>query len=792
MGMKRTSKKQGVGIDTPETNRLTWKSKYEQICAAHATNGVSSASNSPREVELEEDTRSSALDGLCGYLSTDDSSAEEEEPDLNDEVEAFLKEVDDIYVGNRDIVPIANETKTTVGGTIMAASNGSIPSVALPTTIDMQAYMQATASGAIPANPQAPTVAWQECYDATTGYTYYWNMMTNEVTWTTPAEYQTYSEALAQWQKYHAEQAARAQLHQQQPQQHLQIQPQPHIPPQQQHQMYSFQTIAKGPQTVVARPHLENKTLQKPLGINMKRKSHNRSDSEDEKIELITSYGPNSGDESSSDQDKKPDIKPIIKKKKKKKVELKSIISNEITDNVSTSKLFGPQLPVSHSSEEVTKKDINSTSLVPYNPDCDDSETEDNTVVNCKLNSVPDKGPPGLEEEISSANSKDSVENEQQEKNEIKVKTENDGITTSNNGGSNSGADEEVDETKLLDRLRSQALLLKQLGGEIPDEVKKMVSSENQSASSASTVNTSTVPSITAIDSKPLVACYGPDSDQEQEASPAKIRVGETGLLSSPASAKRVKVKLSARGRELINTSLATAKARATDFVETSEGLKPIDSVTEESSGTSSSSSCNILGEGTSEGLKKKFPIDGSKSDSGESKRELYSRDDTINIDMPASKKAKFESMIHFVKAETLLLSEKTGAASTTLTEEETGLSDETMKAYIKDTASLLTDKMKFLSAGKESVSPVQIWTIQLETLLSAWEAKHLKISYLKSWLDATSKELERLESSVAPPGWLCTWSRYDTNCHIHLVNHLVSVLFCLFRITLKFTVLHY
>ncbi|KAJ8915229.1 hypothetical protein NQ315_015452 [Exocentrus adspersus] len=30
---------------------------------------------------------------------------------------------------------------------------------------------------------------WQECYDELTGYSYYWNTKTDEVTWTTPAEY---------------------------------------------------------------------------------------------------------------------------------------------------------------------------------------------------------------------------------------------------------------------------------------------------------------------------------------------------------------------------------------------------------------------------------------------------------------------------------------------------------------------------------------------------------------------------------------------------------------------------
>lgn len=33
---------------------------------------------------------------------------------------------------------------------------------------------------------------WQECYDESTGYPYYWNMQTNRVTWEMPEEYKNY------------------------------------------------------------------------------------------------------------------------------------------------------------------------------------------------------------------------------------------------------------------------------------------------------------------------------------------------------------------------------------------------------------------------------------------------------------------------------------------------------------------------------------------------------------------------------------------------------------------------
>lgn len=37
-------------------------------------------------------------------------------------------------------------------------------------------------------------VVWQECYDELTGYSYYWNTKTDEVTWTTPSDFKSIKE----------------------------------------------------------------------------------------------------------------------------------------------------------------------------------------------------------------------------------------------------------------------------------------------------------------------------------------------------------------------------------------------------------------------------------------------------------------------------------------------------------------------------------------------------------------------------------------------------------------------
>lgn len=116
----------------------------------------------------------------------------------------------------------------------------------------------------------------------------------------------------------------------------------------------------------------------------------------------------------------------------------------------------------------------------------------------------------------------------------------------------------------------------------------------------------------------------------------------------------------------------------------------------------------------------------------------------------------------------------------------------------------IVTEKLKFLSEGRESVSAVQTMQIQLQvriylqlrfiishnlffyvysnihcnnardvlyrqnaivellqTLSTAWAAGSLEDSYFQKWLTSTNHELERLEEDVAPDGWLCQWDRY-------------------------------
>ncbi len=78
---------------------------------------------------------------------------------------------------------------------------------------------------------------------------------------------------------------------------------------------------------------------------------------------------------------------------------------------------------------------------------------------------------------------------------------------------------------------------------------------------------------------KPLFPIADFAKGPENEESKSSSRSG-AALGGHKTKMKNIqKIKLSARARELIKTSLLTAKARATNFVETEDGLKPAEEV---------------------------------------------------------------------------------------------------------------------------------------------------------------------------------------------------------------------
>ncbi|KAF5301833.1 hypothetical protein FQA39_LY10618 [Lamprigera yunnana] len=86
---------------------------------------------------------------------------------------------------------------------------------------------------------------------------------------------------------------------------------------------------------------------------------------------------------------------------------------------------------------------------------------------------------------------------------------------------------------------------------------------------------------------------------------------------------------------------------------------------------------------------------------------------------------------------------------------------NETMKK-IEETHKTLKEKLTFLSEGREPVSPVQVIIIQMETLYEAMRVGSLTLEYLHNWLKQTCSELVKLEKEAAPVDWLLQWDRIN------------------------------
>ncbi|XP_014469072.1 PREDICTED: formin-binding protein 4-like [Dinoponera quadriceps] len=93
---------------------------------------------------------------------------------------------------------------------------------------------------------------------------------------------------------------------------------------------------------------------------------------------------------------------------------------------------------------------------------------------------------------------------------------------------------------------------------------------------------------------------------------------------------------------------------------------------------------------------------------------------------------------------------------------------EERTNEEMNDLSQIIMEKLKFLSEGRGSVSAVQTMQIQLQTLSTAWATGSLEENYFQKWLTDTNHELERLEQDAAPAGWLCQWDRSHKRYYYH------------------------
>ncbi|KAF0311797.1 Formin-binding protein 4 [Amphibalanus amphitrite] len=78
----------------------------------------------------------------------------------------------------------------------------------------------------------------------------------------------------------------------------------------------------------------------------------------------------------------------------------------------------------------------------------------------------------------------------------------------------------------------------------------------------------------------------------------------------------------------------------------------------------------------------------------------------------------------------------------------------------INDMVEEIVDKLEFLGVGLETVSPVKVLAIQTQTLCAAWQSGDLRAAYFLRWLEAEVAAFAERERDSAPDGWTMQWHR--------------------------------
>ncbi|GJQ74386.1 hypothetical protein Trydic_g21260 [Trypoxylus dichotomus] len=453
-----------------------------------------------------------------------------------------------------------------------------------------------------------PKSVWEECYDEKSGFTYYWNTQTDDVTWDVPPDYKKSSTKVENNKR---------KLYIPPPSEDkLMLGSIPHVN-MDKIKIYKIDDVQK------AAPPVNAKKDSSKNKNTVKKKSYPKklSDSEDEKIVLISSYGSES---SSEDEDNA----------------MKA--NNENKDKVQNSNYNSPE-KVTAPKEAIPEN----KSISPYNSE---------------------------------------------------------------------------DETDILTQIQTKAKMLKQMGGEIPESVKRLVHDTNEKKD------------VTGFS---LVAGYGnsdDESEQEEEQPLQKILfpiqnsnpivslfpiIHPTGASPSrdeespeksvtPPPEENVDLKAFQRKRR-IGVSLVNVQKRPPQPPELDN-----DAVESERPGFGF--------KGGTVTTTKEYP--GFKSGG-------------IMFAKPEESVQTVDNEDEYVKS-----------------------SDERLLKDIEEFHDTLGEKLKFLCEGHNPALPVQVMIIQMDTLYTAMKEKCLKPMYLQKWLNNTCDDLAKLEEEAAPAGWLLQWDR--------------------------------
>ncbi|GLV43659.1 hypothetical protein CBL_07014 [Carabus blaptoides fortunei] len=489
--------------------------------------------------------------------------------------------------------------------------------------------------------------AWQECFDESTGYPYYWNVETNDVTWEMPQEYRD---------RLTKKSVADTQASEK-----------PIIQPE---QLPVNNVNTKLTPNEMGRQRNTNKTKRK---VKAKKTRRSLSDSEDEKIVMITSFSEGSGSESDNE--------------KQLKVETKSSVGNLLKQDQPLV-VMGPHI------EDIPEEAKHTPTVIPS---------------------------------ASDMNKKEIIEPVKEEK---------------------------LDETVILSRLRTQAKVLQELGGELPKSVDKSIICSDK---------TELLSDIIKPQSLALVACYGDDSEPENEPPPPTTM---PSLFPIPNEPKEINLE-SSQSTLFPVTKPIDVKQFETPINNVKPQTQSVPKETEEDSLVHNKVFKRKKRLGVVFGVpqvknEKRAKITSEPAvevdSSGEVRKGLGFQDEcdsNSNETVVLSDKSAFKKgNIAFVKADVLNIGEQPTVKNDTSENADDDIED---FQEIKD---LVSEKVSFLGEGKPPVSPVQIMSIQLQTLEAAYKANGLSRRYLYTWLRETSTELGKLEQDAAPDGWQCQWDR--------------------------------
>lgn len=313
------------------------------------------------------------------------------------------------------------------------------------------------------------TCAWQECHDKDTGYPYYWNMNTNEVTWAPPPElvaYQaTVAAKLAQTQAKVKAQAQQAQWAVEQAALGI-------IPEYPQKKIPTALQSVKKPAKSTPPPTLPHQGKQK-----LKKRKPPSSESDDEKIEMITSWvDEESDDDDEPAGDKNHSVNDKTKIKENPGPQSKAPGSSRKSvkppkPGPSPIVVFGPELPSNLPAAMPSKIGSNRRNRSTEG----NSEVESKVVIQ-KLRRLKTESDVivGTRERVPVRKSLDRS----------RSGSPSDRLNIKNTRRKPDGDNELLTEKSLLIKLDKQVQILKNLGGVVPADVKELLKSSLTSADS--------------------------------------------------------------------------------------------------------------------------------------------------------------------------------------------------------------------------------------------------------------------------------------------------------------------